>query len=71
MDKKKDRMENLSDFKGNIMPSRSAKPEFKPVIVVKNNMDDDTRLERQYLGPELSEILQTSKAQEEKNAKQQ
>ena len=58
MDKKKQHMENLSDFRSHQLFPRSAKPEFKPIVVKKDTMDEQTRHERNYLGPELHAILQ-------------
>lgn len=54
-------MVNLTLFQGRRDQHRSKKREFKPVEVKKDNMDQQTKDEKEYLDPELFQILQDVK----------
>ena len=57
MDKKYARMENFSGFHGHELHPRSAKVEFKPIVIKKDNDDEQTKNEKMYLGADLFNIL--------------
>lgn len=58
--RKKERMENMTDFRGLPTKPRSKKRDFKPIVVKKNDTDEQTKAEKHYLGPELFEVLKKS-----------
>ena len=50
-------MENFSKFNGKPAVPRSEKKAFKPLVIKKENMDEATKDQREYLGLELFGIL--------------
>lgn len=58
-------MEDFSKFNGKPAVKRSEKLEFKPVVIKKDNMDQDTKDQREYLGLELFGIFQQINLEEE------
>ena len=61
MAKKQQRMLNLKVFRGNPPMPRSEKVAFKPKVQKKDNMDQQTKDEKEYLGTELFGILKVIK----------
>ncbi len=63
MQRKAERMEKLANkfTKGMPLKLRSEKKEFKPKVVKKANIDQQTKDEKNYLGTELFTILQQAK----------
>lgn len=54
---KAEKMENFSKFNGKPAVPRSEKKAFKPLVIKKDNMDEATKDQREYLGLELFGIL--------------
>lgn len=63
MQRKKDRMDNLSLWTGRPDMPRSEKRELKSKVVKKDIMDDQTKIEKKYLGNELFQVLEHVKAE--------
>lgn len=61
MQRKAERMANMNTFKGNPTMPRSEKVAFKPRIVKRDNRDQQTKDEQEYLGMELFGILKQVK----------
>ena len=58
---KAEQMKNITLFKGRPLNPRSQKKAFKPKVVKIDNMDEQTKDEKEYLGSELFAILQQVK----------
>ena len=58
-------MENFSKFNGKPAVPRSEKTAFKPLVIKKDNMDEATKDQREYLGLELFGILRQFQDQQE------
>ena len=54
---KQEKLKNLKVFKGHHLRERSQKKAFKPRVVKKDNMDEETLDQKHYLGNELFAIL--------------
>ena len=63
-------MENFSKFNGKPAVPRSERLAFKPVVVKKDNMDEATKDQREYLGLELFGILKQFESQPEELVEQ-
>mmetsp|Transcript_9388 Transcript_9388/g.14311 ORF Transcript_9388/g.14311 Transcript_9388/m.14311 type:complete len:115 (+) Transcript_9388:2351-2695(+) len=58
---KAEMMKNFELFRGRPLYPRSQKKAFKPRIIKKDNLDEQTKDEKEYLGTELFSILQQVK----------
>ena len=58
-------MENFSKFNGKPAVPMSEKKAFKPLVIKKDNMDEATKDQREYLGLELFGILRQFQDQQE------